>query len=322
MGAIWLYSLQEWGAEQTDRYIDDLTAAFAFLADSPKAGAQCENIRAGYRKYPVILLPIVLPAEGRMPEGWRSAVWYALGASGGNVLIKVYASLECGGPELRWRRIGRALLELGRRRSLERLCDMSSSVSGRSWPVGLAFDILPDGSPGRIKAYFKAGAVGPSWLARWYATAGLPDEIDAVRTALEAFPWHRDRPYWPGSLFVSAEFDALENLTLKTDLAVSRWVVSDARVVQGVRKLADSLGLKDAGYLRSLRQLDDWPPNASETRTHHVVGIGCEENGERHINVYCQPAIRTMAETHARPGSEAAVPMTRRQGLGLGTKQT
>ena len=54
MEAVWFYSLAEWGAEQTDRYIDDLTAAFEFLADSPKAGTQCDNIRAGYRKYPVI----------------------------------------------------------------------------------------------------------------------------------------------------------------------------------------------------------------------------------------------------------------------------
>lgn len=52
--AVWLYSLQEWGAEQTNRYIDDLATAFEFLADSPKAGTNCENIRAGYRKYPVI----------------------------------------------------------------------------------------------------------------------------------------------------------------------------------------------------------------------------------------------------------------------------
>jgi toxin ParE1/3/4 len=54
MEAVWLYSLQEWGAAQTDRYIDDLTVAFVFLAESPKAGTACENIRAGYRKYPVI----------------------------------------------------------------------------------------------------------------------------------------------------------------------------------------------------------------------------------------------------------------------------
>jgi len=54
MEAVWLFSLQEWGAEQADRYIDDLTAAFEFLVDNPKAGRQCENIRPGYRKYPVI----------------------------------------------------------------------------------------------------------------------------------------------------------------------------------------------------------------------------------------------------------------------------
>jgi toxin ParE1/3/4 len=54
MEAVWLYSLREWGAKQTNHYIDDLAAAFEFLADSPKAGIQCGNIRAGYRKYPVI----------------------------------------------------------------------------------------------------------------------------------------------------------------------------------------------------------------------------------------------------------------------------
>ena len=31
MEAVWLYSLGEWGIEQADRYIDDLTIAFEFL---------------------------------------------------------------------------------------------------------------------------------------------------------------------------------------------------------------------------------------------------------------------------------------------------
>ena len=30
--AVWLYILTKWGAPQTDRYVDDLTEAFAFLA--------------------------------------------------------------------------------------------------------------------------------------------------------------------------------------------------------------------------------------------------------------------------------------------------
>lgn len=54
MEAVWLYSLTAWGAEQTDRYIDDLTEAFAFLANSPKAGTACDNIRQSYRRYPVL----------------------------------------------------------------------------------------------------------------------------------------------------------------------------------------------------------------------------------------------------------------------------
>lgn len=54
MEAVWLYSLSEWGAQQTERYIDDLTEAFGLLAQSPKAGTVCENIRQGYRRYPVI----------------------------------------------------------------------------------------------------------------------------------------------------------------------------------------------------------------------------------------------------------------------------
>lgn len=54
MEAVWLYSLSEWGTKQAERYIDDLAEAFRFLTQSPKAGVMCENIRQGYRRYPVI----------------------------------------------------------------------------------------------------------------------------------------------------------------------------------------------------------------------------------------------------------------------------
>lgn len=54
MEATWLYSLRQWGTQQTERYIDDLTEAFGFLVESPLAGTACEHIRTGYRKYPVM----------------------------------------------------------------------------------------------------------------------------------------------------------------------------------------------------------------------------------------------------------------------------
>ena len=52
--AVWLFSLAEWGQEQADNYIDDLTAAFELLAGAPQAGTPCDNIREGYRRYPVL----------------------------------------------------------------------------------------------------------------------------------------------------------------------------------------------------------------------------------------------------------------------------
>jgi toxin ParE1/3/4 len=48
--AIWTYTLQQWSAEQADRYIDTLTAAFAELAQSPKIAPACDQIRPGYRR--------------------------------------------------------------------------------------------------------------------------------------------------------------------------------------------------------------------------------------------------------------------------------
>lgn len=44
MEAVWLYSLKLWGVQQAERYIDDLTEAFGFLVESPKAGTACDNI--------------------------------------------------------------------------------------------------------------------------------------------------------------------------------------------------------------------------------------------------------------------------------------
>lgn len=48
--AIWTYTSQQWSAEQADRYIDTLAAAFAELAQSPKSAPACDQIRPGYRR--------------------------------------------------------------------------------------------------------------------------------------------------------------------------------------------------------------------------------------------------------------------------------
>jgi toxin ParE1/3/4 len=48
--SIWLHTVEEWGIDQAHRYIDDLTAAFDQLANSPGLGTSCDYIRKGYRR--------------------------------------------------------------------------------------------------------------------------------------------------------------------------------------------------------------------------------------------------------------------------------
>ena len=54
MESVWLYTLSQWGHEQTERYIDDLAVAFNLLTSNPRLGKSCENIRTGYRKHPTL----------------------------------------------------------------------------------------------------------------------------------------------------------------------------------------------------------------------------------------------------------------------------
>lgn len=254
------------------------------------------------------LIPLVLPPANRLPQDWRSAVWFAVGASRRGVLVKLYLNLEKDEPVERWKRIGRALLTLDRRRSLERLCELSARVSRDSWPVGICCDVLASGRPGRLKAYFHAGEVLPSWLDAWYSAAGFAHELPLLAEALDAFAWHPGRPYWTKSLFVSTEFDDRDELCLKTDLAVSRWVATDAYVHDGVRRLAAAMKLDDTPYLTALRDIGDWPVSSEGTRTHHVVGIGSETDGGRHLNIYCQPPLKRCAPGDADGPIPAALP--------------
>jgi plasmid stabilization system protein ParE len=48
MESVWLYTLSQWGHEQTEKYIDGLADAFGLLTTNPRLGKRCDNIRAGY----------------------------------------------------------------------------------------------------------------------------------------------------------------------------------------------------------------------------------------------------------------------------------
>lgn len=47
---IWLYTFQQWGPDQAQRYVDALAASFADLSRFPKMAPVCDHVRAGYRR--------------------------------------------------------------------------------------------------------------------------------------------------------------------------------------------------------------------------------------------------------------------------------
>jgi len=49
---IWQYSLSNWGIDQADQYIRDLTSRFEWLAKNPQAGKQRDDIKPGYYCFP------------------------------------------------------------------------------------------------------------------------------------------------------------------------------------------------------------------------------------------------------------------------------
>jgi toxin ParE1/3/4 len=49
---IWLYSMQQWGVRQADKYVGSLLARFSWLAENPYSGKHRDDIKTGYYCFP------------------------------------------------------------------------------------------------------------------------------------------------------------------------------------------------------------------------------------------------------------------------------
>jgi toxin ParE1/3/4 len=49
---IWLYTRQEWGIGQADKYIRALISRFEWLSENPKIGKRRDDINPGYYSFP------------------------------------------------------------------------------------------------------------------------------------------------------------------------------------------------------------------------------------------------------------------------------
>lgn len=50
--SIWLYSYQEWGAEQADQYLRSFLSRFTWLSENPQLGKQRTDINPDYYCFP------------------------------------------------------------------------------------------------------------------------------------------------------------------------------------------------------------------------------------------------------------------------------
>lgn len=51
LSRIWDYTQQRWSSGQAETYMLEIKAAIERIADDPRRGRTCEEIRAGYRRY-------------------------------------------------------------------------------------------------------------------------------------------------------------------------------------------------------------------------------------------------------------------------------
>ncbi len=248
------------------------------------------------------VLSRLLPDLQNWPAHWRSALWFGVGAGQRGVLIKPYVNLNWGSPLERWRRLGAVLAALGRDADLATLCAMSRQVSRDSWPVGLAVDVLPDGACGRLKMYFRSGAVCTDWLARWYAATDGQAHAGAVRSALDAFAYCGAGRYPEHAFIVGLELHD-GAVSLKTDFALTRWMESDAAIAAGVGRVLRRIGADAHALTGAMQALGCGAPSSQLLR---FVGLGHEPDGRQHVNVYIEPPL---------PDDRPAVAAPRRRGV-------
>ncbi len=252
--------------------------------------AACRLIRGAapgfLRDAAAILLP---PADEPWPAHWRSAAWVGVSARDRTIGLKPYFNLNRGTCRERWLRVGWLLKALDRERALARFCALSTECSPDSFPVGLALDIMPDGAAGRVKIYFRSGPTTLAWLARWHQAAGFLAVAPELRRFLDLFGPVNNRTLPGGAMVVSLEIHADERLSLKTDLAVTKWTSTDGALFEAAASLRLGAAAETlAACRRALCLVPDGGRNGALLR---FVGLGFEPNGSSHLNLYLEPPL-------------------------------
>lgn len=53
LSSIWDYTAERWDQRQAETYLNELRAATERIADDPRRGRTCDELREGYRRYSI-----------------------------------------------------------------------------------------------------------------------------------------------------------------------------------------------------------------------------------------------------------------------------
>lgn len=241
------------------------------------------------------VIPRILPTK--IPDYWLSAVWFAVGANSKGILPKIYFNLDRGTILDRWKSVGWVLKDINRELSLQSFCEISANASQGSLPVGVAFDLMPDGEPGRVKIYFKSMKADLKFLDIWYHSCGAENYYPTIRNFLDCFPC--DDKYPKDSFVVGLEFPPEDTKnwcpTIKLDLGITEWIQGDHQINEGILRASGVLNIPTKNYLRFLDKLGPGELSKEKCIFHRFAGIGYETDRSVHINVYFEPFIDNLA---------------------------
>ncbi|MDO5052631.1 MAG: type II toxin-antitoxin system RelE/ParE family toxin [Pseudoclavibacter sp.] len=53
LSSIWDWTEEHWGLRQAEAYVEEIRASVERIADDPRRGRACDEIREGYRRYSI-----------------------------------------------------------------------------------------------------------------------------------------------------------------------------------------------------------------------------------------------------------------------------
>jgi hypothetical protein len=133
---------------------------------------------------------------------------------------------------------------------------------------------------------------------------GCIELASPARRFLDLFSLTQQRRYPKGAFVVGLEFHpSTERVSLKTDLAITKWMASDAQIARAARMMTQELGGSGHQLDEHLAAIGGRPASDASIQSFRFVGLGHEPNSSSHLNLYLAPVrsgrITRAAETRS-----------------------